>query len=459
MASITSLGVGSGLTNLEDLLKNLRTSEELRLNRITSQQNSYKSRISAFSKIQGGVEAVQKAAAALADPATLGAVKHTVSGDGLTVKTAAGAVAGDYKIAISQLAVAQTLKSGAVESRTTQLGSGGAIEIALQNGESAKVELGTDTSLNGIAKAINGSDDVGVRATIITDGNGESYLMLTSKATGEKAAVQSITSDNTAVQGVVGYQAGAASPMSEQQEAKNALITINGIAVESQSNTIADAIDGVTLELADTTEPGEFVTVSVTSDPAALSKAVKGFVDAYNGLQATIGSLTAFDVEEQTQSALTGDSTTRAIQSSLAAALRVATSEGALRTLTQLGVTTNPTSGNLQLDQAKLDEALAANPGDVARVLSGTGGLAEKFKAATDGILGANGSIKTRSEGLQKTVDTLQSQYDSTKESIEATMSIYRAQFTRLDALVTQMNSMSTYLTQQFAALSGNSNK
>src|SRR5690606_39514894 len=51
--------------------------------------------------------------------------------------------------------------------------------------------------------------------------------------------------------------------------------------------------------------------------------------------------------------------------------------------------------------------------------------------SATDGILGANGSIRTRSEGLQKTVDTLQSQYDSTKESIEATMSIYRAQFTR----------------------------
>ena len=50
-----------------------------------------------------------------------------------------------------------------------------------------------DTSLNGIAKAINADDKAGVRATIITDGDGASYLMLSAKDTGEQASVKTIT--------------------------------------------------------------------------------------------------------------------------------------------------------------------------------------------------------------------------------------------------------------------------
>jgi len=455
MASITSLGSGSGL-DLENILKQLQTAEETRLTQITNRQSSFETRISAYSKVQSAVEAVQKAAASLSDTATLGAVKNTVSGDGLTVKTAAGAVPGNYKIAITDLASAQTLKSGAVEDRGAQMDAGGSIQITLAGGDTATVELGSDTSLNGVAKAINSSDEAGVRATIITDGNGDSYLMLTSKETGEKAAVQSITSDNAKVQEVIGYQRGGTSAMTEQQAAKNAQITVNGIAIESQSNTIGDAIDGVTLELTATTAADEFVTVSVTSDPSVLSKAVKSFVDAYNALQTTIANLTAFDVEAETQSALTGDGTTRGIQSSMAAALRVVGGEGTLRTLSQLGITTNPTTGKLELDQTKLDKALADNPADAARLFGGPGGLAERMKTATEGILGDKGSIKTRTEGLQETVDMLKDQYDRTKLSIDATMNNYRTQFARLDALVAQMNSTSEYLTKQFDALSGN---
>ncbi|MDM9562061.1 flagellar filament capping protein FliD [Bordetella petrii] len=454
MASITSLGVGSGLTNLEDMLTKLQEAEEVRLKQITARQSSYQTRISAYSKLQGMVEAVQKAAAALGDPATFGAVASKVSGDALTVKTEAGAVPGDYKIAVAELASAQTLKSGAVADRKAQMGAGGSIEITLANDETATIELGSDTSLDGIAKAINGSDDAGVRATIITDGNGASYLMLTSKATGEQAAVRSITSDNSAVQAVVGYQDGSPSAMSVQQAANNAVVTINGITVESQSNTLSEAIDGVTLELTATTEAGKFVDVSITSDPTVMSKAVKTFVDAYNSLQTTIGELTAFDVKAETQSALTGDSTTRSIQAGMANALRVVGGEGTLRTLSQLGITTNATTGKLELDQTKLDKALKESPADVTRLFAGSGGLAEKMKTATDAILGDKGSIKTRTDGLQETVETLQDQYDRTKLSIQATMDNYRAQFTRLDALVAQMNNLSSYLNQQFEALS-----
>src|SRR5690606_8149757 len=82
-----------------------------------------------------------------------------------------------------------------------------------------------------------------------------------------------------------------------------------------------------------------------------------------------------------------------------------------------------------------------------------------KSKAATHGNLGANGAIKTRREGLQKAEDILQSQDDSTKEALAGTRSVHRAQSTRPGATATQTNSISTDLTQQYATLSGNSNK
>src|SRR3546814_18813702 len=84
------------------MLYQLQDAEETRLTQITARQSSFKTRISAYSKIQGVVEAVQKAAAALGDSATLGAVKSSVSGEGLTVKTESGAVAGNYQLGIGR---------------------------------------------------------------------------------------------------------------------------------------------------------------------------------------------------------------------------------------------------------------------------------------------------------------------------------------------------------------------
>lgn len=449
MANITSLGSGSGLA-LEDMLQKLQTAEEKKLTLITNRQSSVNAQISAYSKIQNAIEAVQKAALALGEPATLGAVKSTVSSDALTVKTEAGAVAGDYKVDVSQLAQAQVLKSGPVSNRTAQMGSGGEMTLTLAGGTINTVQLGDDTSLDGVAKAINASDETDVRATIVTDNNGDSYLLLTSKTTGTQAAVKSITSDNAVVNDVVAFDtAGGTSNLTEEQKATNALLTINDISVESQTNIVTGAIDGVTLTLTGTTA----ASISISSDPSVTSKAVQSFVDAYNTLQSTFTSLTAFDVSAKTQSVLTGDGTTRNIQSTLAAALRVVSGEGSLQTLSQLGVTSDPKTGQLKLDQTKLDKALADNPADVARVFGGTGGLAKKMDMAAKGFMSDQGAIKTRTDGLAETVESLQDQYDRSKRQIDATMDLYRAQFSKLDVLVAQMQNTSNYLTQQFAAL------
>jgi flagellar hook-associated protein 2 len=460
MATITNLGSNSGLP-LEDILSKLEAAEEKRLQQYTVRQTSFETRVTAFGQLKSAVEAVQKAAAALGKPETLGAVKGSVTGgDALTATVAAeGAVAGHYTINVKTVATSQTLQSGAVADRKASNGATGSFEIELADGTKKTVDLKGDTSLNGIVKAVNADDTLGVRATVITDGDGKSYLMMTAKNTGVQASVKSITvTGDQSLKDVLSYSStDAANSKMTATAAVDAEIDINGITIKSGTNNISTAIDGVTLNLSETTEAGKPITLKLESDPSVASKAIQSFVTAYNTLQTTIKNLTAFDAAAATNQPLTGDGTTRAIQSSLAGALQVLSGEGTLRSLADLGITTNPQTRQLTLDQTKLDKALSTNGADVARLLTGENGLAANFDKATKDILSDTGSIKTKTDGLAKSIATVKDQYTRAKAAGEAQLEMMRAQFVQLDKFVAQQSVTANYLTQQFAAMNKSS--
>jgi len=240
-------------------------------------------------------------------------------------------------------------------------------------------------------------------------------------------------------------------------DAVDAEIDINGIPIKSGTNNISTAIDGVTLNLSSKTEENKPITLKLESDPSVASKAIQSFVTAYNTLQTTIKNLTAFDAAAATNQPLTGDGTTRAIQSSLAGALQVLSGEGSLRSLADLGITTNPQTRQLTLDQTKLDKALSTNGADVSRLLTGTNGLAANFEKATKDILSDTGSIKTKTDGLAKSIATVKDQYTRAKAAGEAQLELMRAQFVQLDKFVAQQSVTANYLTQQFAAMNKSS--
>ena len=457
MATITNLGSNSGLP-LEDILSKLEAAEEKKLQQYTVRQTSFETRVTAYGQLKSAVEAVQKAAAALGKPETLGAVKGSVTGgDALTATVAAeGAVAGQYTINVKNVATSQTLQSGAVADRKASNGATGSFEIELADGTKKTVDLKGDTSLNGIVKAVNADDSLGVRATVITDGDGKSYLMMTAKDTGVQASVKSITvTGDQSLKDVLNYNNNAADTSAKMTAtaAVDAEIDINGITVKSGTNNISTAIDGVTLNLSSKTEAGKPITLKLESDPSVASKAIQSFVTAYNTLQTTIKNLTAFDAAAATNQPLTGDGTTRAIQSSLASALQFVTGEGTLRSLADLGITTNPQTRQLTLDQTKLDKALSTNGADVSRMLTGENGLAANFAKATKDILSDTGSIKTKTDGLAKSIANVKDQYTRAKAAGEASLELMRAQFVQLDKFVAQQSVTANYLTQQFAAM------
>jgi len=458
--AISSIGVGSGLP-IDDLLSQLQENENRALVPITNQKTAVQARLSAYGTLKSTIESLNKAADKLRNTdETFGALKATIGGDAVTVAVDSSAIAGQYSIEVTSLATSQTLVAAGQEKRNENIGTGGTITITLAGGDSKTLDLtGKDTSIDGLIAAINADPELGVQATVVNDGSDQPYrLMLTAIDTGTQGAVAKIeVADNADLQDLIGYAAGDQPddpPVSNMEEhaATDASLTINGtISVTSSTNTIKDVIEGVTLTLTDTTD--EPAILKVARDTSVAEDAIKAFVNAYNSLQSTIKNLTSFDVDAMTSQPLTGDSIARSAQTSMAAALQAVAPEGTVRTLSQLGITTDPTNGQLKLDEDALAKALDENPADVARLFAGENGVAAQVKTAYDRLAGSNGLIKTAQDAAGRAIESLDDRAESVKEHIDATIEMYRQQFINLDAMVAQMNSVSSYLTTQLAML------
>ena len=305
------------------------------------------------------------------------------------------------------------------------------------------------------AAAINADKDIGVNATVVNDGTpGSQYrLLLTSRETGTQNAVTNITvDDNADLDAFLGYSGGGSTAGVTVQDATNAELSINGIAVTSQSNTIENVIDGVKLTLNQTTTSA--ANLALTRDDSAAKKAVQDFVSSYNSLLSTIKTLTAYDTDAQTSSALTGDSLARTVQTRMRDAISGAFDATNGTSLSKIGITTDPKTGQLNIDDTKLTQALSDNLDGVKSLFTSGTGIGSRVDAAATAFTKTDGIFSTTTTGLSKTIEDIKKQYDATSDRIDQRMETYRAQFTQLDTMVSQMNTLSSYLSQQLSALS-----
>ncbi|KAF5307720.1 hypothetical protein FQR65_LT18340 [Abscondita terminalis] len=303
-------------------------------------------------------------------------------------------------------------------------GATGSFEIELSDGTKRTIDLKGDTSLNGIVKAINADDKAGVRATNIT-----------------------VTGDQS-LKDVPELQQ---RQRHDRDQGQGRRAEDQRLAVKSGSNNVSNVIDGVTLNLTDTTPTDKPIQLKLEADVSVATKAVQDFVKTYNALQTTIKGLTAYNPKEPDEtkkaSPLTGDGTTRAIQSAVSNALIGALGSGAAKSLSDLGITTDPLTRQLKLDNVKLDKALKENPADVSTLLTGKDGLAKQFDAAVKDVLGSNGSLKNRTDGLNKTITDWATNKPAPRRpatrAVRHAYPLHRAG----QRLVAKMNSTGAYLT------------
>jgi len=411
--AVSTIGVGSGLP-LDDLLTKLMAAESQPLTVMAQKEASYQAKLTAYGTLSGALSAFQTAMASLGKSSTFENLQTTVVDKTILSATASTkAATGNYPINVTQLAQAHSLSTAGQTSKTALIGSGATTTLTFQFGtisggtltdgtytgatftQDAKQATGTvtikngDNSLQGIRDAVNAAN-IGVTATLVSNGSATpDHLVFTSNKTGAVSSMKIDVDGDPALQSLLGYDPAGTQSLKQNSAAQNTQLTVNGFFVDSPTNEVKEAIQGVTLNVS---KIGN-TTMTIAKDTAAVETSVKAFIKAYNDLTGTIKKLTAYDATTKTGGLLVGDSTARTIQEQLSKTLS-ASLEGLSNTnmsLPQLGVTVQR-DGTLALDSAKLSKMMDSNYNDIA-------GLFATVGKATDSLINFNASSSATKAG------------------------------------------------------------
>ena len=224
----------------------------------------------------------------------------------------------------------------------------------------------------------------------------------------------------------------------------DAQVRVDGVLLTRPSNTIGDALDGVTLNLLQS-EPGTEVDLTVTRDTDAAVKGIKDFAKAYN-------DVVSFAAGQQLSGQpLQSNSSLRRLLSSFTQALRTEVPAAGDYSRSTLAGMTLTRSGSLDVDDTKIRAAINANLTGV-QALFGSAGIGHAMVAATtsaaravDGTIPASlSSITESNRRLTKRMAEVQSRVDARREALIARFTSMELAMNRLQQ---QGNSLSATMT------------
>lgn len=477
MTSLATPGIGSGL-DVNGIVDKLVAIEQAPVALLTKAKTTLQAKLSSFGLLKSYTTNVHDAVARLADP-TLWQQTTALTTDPSSVSatSTASARSGTYSVQVSQLAQAQSLASGVYASSTASVGTGtlkielgsygtGNAFTAQTPPHSIDIVIGAgEDSLESVRAKINAAN-AGVTASIVKDASG-ARLAIQSTATGVANAIRISATADTALPllptdppslASLAYDPGApaASKLIQTVEPKNAQATINGLAVTSTTNTFTDAIEGVSLNVAKVTTSAAQIQVGPSND--TFKKAINDFVKAYNDINTYLSAQTKYDPDTKTAATLQGDGTTLSLQRQLRSAITLPSgASSTFQTLSDLGISVQ-TGGGLLIDDAKLTAALG-NPSEVAKAFSNPGsgangdpsaGLAVRLTALTTALTNTDGAVTTRTAALQASIKRNDDDVAALQTRIAATKARLLQQYGGLDTKISQLNSLNTYINQQF---------
>ncbi|MDP1733989.1 MAG: flagellar filament capping protein FliD [Sulfuritalea sp.] len=456
MPTTTPASSNGGTLDVQALVSQLMAIERQPIDKLNTKVTSYQSKISSFGTLKGLASGFQTAVQGL--KTSLGGFSATASDTSVFSASAAStATAGSYSINVTTLAKASKLAAAGQFSDTAPIGAGVSTVRFTVGTTDTDIAIAAGATLQDIRTAINAAN-IGVTATIINAGGATPYrLALSSNSTGLSNAINKITvltGGDADINNLLAYNPtenapapAPAVPMAQTVAAANADFTINGIQIIKSSNTVTDAIEGVTLTLSKESTPA---TLTVARDTGAISTAAAGFVDAYNALTSQLKSRSAYGSATTAAPVLAGDGTVRIMLDQLRGIFLTGASGGTLTTLSQVGIAIQA-DGTLKLDSSKLTGAIANDFADVTNLFSGATGFATRLDTWATSVVQGGGLIDARTTSLNTSIK----EYNDRISRLEVRMTFLQKQYTstysRLNSLLASMDSTSAYLTQQFS--------
>lgn len=455
MAGSTVSGIGSNI-DTQAIVKSLVDAEKVpKQTQINTQTLKATTTLSSIGKIQAALDAFRGALTTMSTGSSFTGLTGSSSDEKVATMTSGdGASTGSFKLVVTQLASASKLSTRTFVGGASSVVNAGTSPTTLtitQSGKNYDLSVPVGATLQQVRDSINTQfSTAGLSANILTDASG-SRLVLTSTNGG-------VGSDLT-MSGNSGINTGS----TVVEVPKNAKYTIDGIAMESKTNTIAEAVSGVSIKLlsisptaSGATEPTA-TTIAVSTNNAVMKSGVKGFVDTYNALIKAISAETKVTMNADgtpTAGALTGDASMRTLISSVRNELNAMSGTGTFKSLAQFGISTDSSSGLLTLDDKKWDKAMATNAADLGSIFNGKDGLLARLTTATDGYAKAStGTLAERSKSLSESLTDLKKQQDTLDERMTLLQASLSAKYNAMDSLVAKLRAQSDSIMTTLNAL------
>ncbi|MDQ0669745.1 flagellar filament capping protein FliD [Pseudomonas sp. W2I6] len=436
VAGLTVNGPGTGI-DVQGLVKSLVGSQTApKQAQIDSQTKTSTAQLTSIGKIQAALDAFRGALDTMTKTVNFSGLSSTLSNDKLaTVTLGPGAAAGNFTLGVTQLATASKVSTAVIPGGPTAVVNSGVsatVFTVSQSGKNYSVSVPPGGTLQQVRDSLNSQyGNAGLSANILTDSNG-SRLVVTSSTTG-------VGSDIT-FKGSSGLDTGATVVGSAPQ---NAIYNLDGSPQESTSNTLPDAISGVSITLTGVSGTDAPSTIKVSANSATLKSAVKGFTDTYSALVKAVNAETQVTTNADgsvTPGPLTGDSSVRSMMASIRNVMNSVTGSGSFSSLAQFGVTTDQTAGTLSVSDVAFDKAALTNGSDINSIFTGPNGLLASLTNATANFaLSKTGVFAEKSATLQDNLRDLTNQQTALNTRSDALTASLTLKYNAMDSLVAQL--------------------
>ncbi|BBM84977.1 flagellar filament capping protein FliD [Candidatus Uabimicrobium amorphum] len=448
-----NVGLATGI-DFGSLVGQLISVERRPLGILQQRKNGFQAQKAAYDQLQTKMNDLKSAAqkidgqnddlSAASSKEELLTFKAKSDSDFIKASVKEGAKPATHNVKVNQLAQGTRLAHLGVDDKEAAISASDAnLVINIGSSEETLEIKGGETTLEGLAAQINDLD-ASISASIVNDGSASNgfRLVISSGSTGVENAV----SINDAETTLAGF---ATSDFEEVQQAKDAQITIDGIDISRGTNSVSDAIDGVTLELNDISEEEAIITVSRDND--AFKNKVSDFVSKINDVLSFVNANSGSS-DNKASGVLAGDRVLISAQSRIRNLLTEA--QGGV-SLSEIGLTTGE-DGLISFDSAKFLEAVDENPTLVRGVFAGgesEQGVSGRLVSIVKEFVDPTGFIATRQDGLQSSADSLQDQIDVAEKRLVKREDTLRKQFVNLEQVVSNLQSNQNFLLQQIGAV------
>jgi flagellar hook-associated protein 2 len=459
-------------TAIQNQVYALMANDRIPLQRLQTQKSDLATRTQQFQALGSKLSSLLTLARTLSATGSTNPLRSiTVTGGdpaAFTVTTDGSAQRGSHTVEVAQIATRHAIASVPIDSTAPDAGSqksaadGGAGHASFRVTAGGTVQeysvdfpagATTGEAMAAIAAAVNVAQGP-VTAGVLDQGNGRLRLVIQSATTGAAAritAVEDVEGSWMADLGLVGQEQGDSALASTVQTAADARLRVDGVEVVTPENAVRNLLPGVSLEL-HSVSPA--VAVSVEQDADAVVKQVQGFIDKYNAAVDQVRTLTqGADETGANRGIFTSDPMVSRLRTALRDAVALPVSpENSVRSLADVGVTTDR-SGHLSLaDEGKLRSVIDTDAQGVESLFTGSGGVANRLAKLLDGY-GPTGTTYTRQlESWRTQGRSLDSRIARENTTLARRQAALTAQLAQMQATVASLTSQQNYLTGLLAS-------